>query len=265
VGALNASTLNNFDGGVGTPITLDTFGAAPGPSIEAAGGNPGGFLQVTAALNDQNNFATFDRSDAGTYATSTFNFDFILAPDQVPSADGMSFSYANTANYGTSGGLASAPFTPEDPAAAGVLGFGFDTWSNEGAFDTPGIGTGSDYSEISVFYDGALILRVDDTRTLTPPLTLDDGQWHTVTGNVDFAGGSVDLNVDGNPIITDLAVPGLVPFESRIMLAARTGGENELAGVDNVNVGWAIPEPTTGLLALLGLASLLLLRRRSTK
>lgn len=259
---VQASTVNNFEGGAGTPGTLETFGDPGGASIQPSGGNPGGYLQLTAAINGQNNFATKDLSDPGSFAASSFNFDFILAPDQVPSADGFSFSYADTSIYGTSGGIGSAPFTPEDPAASGILGFGFDTWSNEGAFDTPGIGTGSDYSEISVFYDGSLILRIDDTRLLTPPLQLDDGAWHTVTGHVDFAGASVDLNVDGNPVITDLAIPGLVPFESRVMFAARTGGENELAGIDNLNVGYIVPEPAAGVLALIGFGVFCLLGLR---
>ena len=34
-----------FDG-AGTPVTLETFGDAPGPSIEATGGNPDGYLRI---------------------------------------------------------------------------------------------------------------------------------------------------------------------------------------------------------------------------
>ena len=121
----SAQTIGTFDGG-DTPITLETFGDAPGPSIMGPGLD-GNFLLLTGPVNGQNNFATFDRSDAGTFATSDFRFDFLIAPDQTPTADGISFSYANTATYGTSGGIGAAAFTPEDPAAEGVLGFGFDT------------------------------------------------------------------------------------------------------------------------------------------
>ena len=72
----------------------------------------------------------------------------------------------------------------------------------------------------------------------------------------------MDLNVDGKPVITDLAIPGLVPFESRIMFAARTGGENELAGIDNLNVGYIVPEPAAGVLALIGFGVFCLLGLR---
>jgi hypothetical protein len=124
------------------------------------------------------------------------------------------------------------------------LGFGFDTWSNAGAWDEP-IPTGSDYNEISVFWNGGLVQRVWDTRNvLTPPLTLDDGAWHTVDGTIDFIAQTVSLNVDGNPVVTNLPVPGLYPFESRIMYAARTGGENEDARIDNLNVTWETPVNT---------------------
>lgn len=249
--SLRAATVADFDTGNDTPFTMEQFGDGPGPSI-GSGGPTGNFLLITEAVNSQNNFIAFDRSDAGAFDSSTFSFDFLIAPDATPSADGISFSYVDTATYGVSGGLGSAPFTPEDPAASGVLGFGFDTWSNEGAHDTPGIGTGSDYSEISVFYDGALVERVDDTRLLGTPLTLDDGAVHTASGSVDFAGGTVSLSVDGQSIFSGLSVPGLAPFESRIVFAGRTGGENELAAIDNLNVQF-VPEPGAGILALIGL------------
>jgi hypothetical protein len=255
------ATTASFDGGADTPSTLETFGVAPGPSYQPAGGNPGGYLQLTDAVNSQHNWATFDMSDAGTYPQSTFSFDFLLNPTATPSADGFSFSYANTANYGGSGGVGTAPFTAEDPAAAGVLGFGFDTWSNQAPNDNPNVPTGSDYQEISVFYNGALVQRIDDTRLLTTPLVLDDGVWHSVTGSVDFAGGAVSLSVDGQSVFNGVAIPGLVPFESRIMLAARTGGENELAGIDNINVQY-VPEPVGCVLALTAFGILGLLRRR---
>lgn len=256
VSNLQAATVADFDTGADTPFTLEQFGNAPGPAV-GSGGPTGNFLTITEASNSLNNFIAFDRSDEGTFARSTFSFDFLIAGD--PSADGISFSYVDTATYGVTGGLGAAPFTPEDPAAAGVLGFGFDTWSNEGAFDTPGIGTGTDYQEISVFYDGALIGRIDDTRLLDTPLLLDDGAVHTVTGSVDFAGGTVSLSVDGNSIFAGLEVPGLAPFESRIVFAGRTGGQNELAAIDNLNVQF-VPEPAAGVLALIGLGMLGLMR-----
>ena len=52
------------------------------------------------------------------------NFDFkIEPPDPGVTADGFSFSYANTSVYGETGGVGFAPFTPENPAATGILEF----------------------------------------------------------------------------------------------------------------------------------------------
>jgi hypothetical protein len=265
--SLQAATTAGFDGGPDTPLTLQQFGAPPGPSIQSTGGNPGGFLQLTAPVNSQHNWATFDQTDTGPFNSSTFSFQFRIQAPITPSADGFSFSYANTGIYGTSGGIAGPPFTAEDPAAAGILGFGFDTWSNRGipgsgqedpaSPDDPAQPQGSDYQEISLFYNGALISRVNDTRMLG--LTLDDGQWHTAAGGIDFQNGSASLTVDGRPIFSNIDVPGLTTFDSRIMLAARTGGENELAAIDNISVLWTpVPEPSTVALSVLGIGLILL-------
>jgi hypothetical protein len=255
---LRAGTTFTGDPG-DSPSNLQAFGAAPGPSIDPAGGNPGGVLTVTQAVNSQNNFVTFDVAESGPAAT--FSFDFRIEAPATPSADGISFTLADTNVVGASGPLGSAPFTPEDPALAGSLGIGFDTWSNQGAYDNPAVPTGSNYQEISVFWNGALVNRIDDTRLLPVPLTLDDAQWHSVAGSVDFAGGTLDLVVDGQAIHSSLAIPGLAPYQSRVMFAGRTGGENELALVDNVNVRY-VPEPATGLMALVFAATWLGIARR---
>ena len=261
-----AATVASFNGGADTPVALQAFGDINfPPNIQPAGGFSGGYLQVTSPNNSEHNWATFDRTDVGTYPSANFSFRFKLQAGATPTADGMSFSFASTTNYGTSGGIGGAPFTAEDPNAAGILGFGFDTWSNHGGVelnspDDPAQPQGSNYEEISVFYNGALVNRINDTRVLATPLTLDDGLWHAVTGTVNFAGGTISLSVDGNSIHNGLAVPGLVPFESRIMFAGRTGGENEDAGIDDLNVTW-VPEPGAAALGLVGFLTFLRRRR----
>jgi len=44
------------------------------------------------------------------------------------------------------------------------------------------------------------------------------------------------MQLDRLPIFTDVEVPGLAPFESRIFMGARTGGENEAVLIDNICV-----------------------------
>jgi len=258
VSSASAATTGAFDGGVDTAFTAQAFNGGNGPSVQAAGGNPGGFLQVTPNENGLHNWATFDRTDAGLYPQSNFAFQFRIDNLGAGGADGISFSYYNTANHGTAGGLAGPQGAAEDPVGAGVLAFGFDTWGNGGALDANG--NSADYSEISVLYNGALVSRVDDTRLLpTDPFNLKDGGWHSVTGSVDFSLGTVSLEVDTVPIFTNVAVPGLAAFESRVGFAGRTGNANERASIDNLNVQW-VPEPAG--LSLAGLAGLWVFRRR---
>ncbi len=257
-----AATIQNFDGGAGeTPVSFSNFSdptvANGGASIQTTGGNPGGFLQVTNNVNGQHNYATLDRTQTGTVPASTFAFQFRVDNLGAGGADGFSFSYFNTSTAGITGSFAAAPFTAEDPATAGVLGFGFDTWGNGGAFDANS--NSADYSEVSLFYNGALISRIDDTRLLTIPLNLKDGAWHSVTGNVNFLGASASLSIDGQSIFGNTAVPGLVPYESRVGYGARTGGANERVSIDNLNVQF-VPEPAS--CTLLALGALALSRRR---
>jgi MYXO-CTERM domain-containing protein len=96
---------------------------------------------------------------------------------------------------------------------------------------------------------------------LPTPLLLDDANVHNVAGSVNFAGGTISLAVDGQSVFSNVAVPGLVPFESRIAFAARTGGENELAEITNLSVNF-VPEPGTMTLGLLGAALVFRRRRR---
>ena len=250
------ATVGQFDGGANTPVSINQFGSAPGPGILTSGGNPGGYLQITAAANDQNNWVTFDRTDPVSPLVN-FSFQFQLIPGGAGGADGFSFNLLPTSIYGSSGPVGGATFTAEDPAAPGVLGFGFDSWGNGVGLDANG--NGSNYSEISLFWNGALISRIDDTRLLLTPFNLKDSAWHTVNGAIDFINTSVSMTVDGNPIFTNQTVAGLVPFESRVGFAGRTGNANENAGIDNLNVQF-VPEPATVGAIMVG--GLVLLRRR---
>lgn len=256
---LSARAVTTFTGdGVDTPFTALQSGAAPGPALSTGTGNPGNSLRLTDTVNGQSNQVGFDLTDPGSFQTVNFAFDFKISINLTPSADGFSFNLLDTATHGVTGG---GPNLGEDPSAAGVLGFGFDTWANGAPNDDPAQGQQSNYEEISLFYNGALIQRVDDTRLLPTPLTLDDGAFHRVTGSVNFNGGTASLNVDGQAILSNVAVAGLTPFESRVHFGGRTGGENERVDLDNLNVQF-VPEPTTAVLGALGL-TLLLRRRRS--
>jgi hypothetical protein len=263
VGAASAATIVTFGGGTDSSYTLQQFGGLPAPTVLTNGGNPGGYLRLTANINDQHNFVPVDQTDPGLFPVSTFSFQFRIDLLGGGGADGLSFSYLDTALYGVSGGIGAPLFTAEDPGNAGVLGFGFDTYGNGGANDANL--NGPDYSEISLFLNGTLVSRIDDTRVLPTPFNLKDpavpSPWHTAKGTVDFQNAKVSLSVDDIPVFDNIDVPGLVPFDSRVMFAARTGGANERASIDNLNVQY-LPEP--GTFSLLGLgASGMFWRRRA--
>jgi len=237
-----------------SPSTLTQGGAAPGPTIDAAG-----VITLTTASNGQNNQIAYAVTDPGIQTSSNFSFLFNISNVNNPggTADGFSFSYGNSAVFGTSGAVPT--FVGEEPSVPGLLGFAFDTWNNP---EDPGP-EGSNLSQIALHYNGLIITAMDDTRLAQPTglgFPIDDGISRLVEGTVNFAAGTVSLTVDGLPVFTNQVVPGLVPMESRIIFAARTGGENELAVIDALNVTF-IPEPASGLLSLFGVLALMRRRR----
>ncbi len=255
-----AATVASFDGNPSdTPFTLAQLGAGAAAVIGSGTGPDGSdALEITTSgINGQANTAGFNRADVGA-PTSAFNYSFqFKCGPTAASADGFSFSLLPTGTYGTSGSI---PFLSEDPSAAGVLAFGFDTWGNGAPFDGPnGPGGSSDYNDISLFFNGSLIASNLDPRA--SGLTIDDNQWHTVFGTIDMLGSTVSLTVDALNIFNNVSVPGLTPYEYRLGLGGRTGGENENAWFDNINVGTPVPEPATSGLAALGLCFLARRRR----
>lgn len=264
-----AVTTAQFDGGPDTPWTPGIFGVAPGAFIGSGNGPDGSdALQVTTdGVNGQGNTVAFDRTIIGAQSVVPFAFDFRLGPT-LASADGFSFALLPTDAFGTTG-VANFAALDEDPDFAGTLAFGFDTWGNAGAFDGPVAGgapgsTGSDYTDISLFWNGALIAShggnggLPDPRTMG--LTIDDDLWHSVNGVIDFGAGTVSMTVDSFTIFNNTAVPGLTAYEWRLGIGARTGGEDENAWFDNIAVG--IPEPSSVSVLAGTLALGVLLRRR---
>ena len=258
-----AATVAKFNGGAtDTPFVLAKLGDGAAAAVTAGVGPDGtAALEITTSgINGQANTAGFARADVGAPNSFPFSFQFKAGPTAA-SADGFSVSFLPTTavasgGYGTSGAI---PFLSEDPAAANVLAFGFDTWGNGAPNDGPnGAGGSSDYNDISLFWDNKLIAAELDPRA--KGLTIDDNNWHTASGTIDMLGAKVTLKVDALTIFNNVAVPGLKPYEYRLGIGGRTGGENENAWFDNINVG--VPEPASSGLAAMGLCFLARRRRK---
>jgi hypothetical protein len=259
-----ADLYENFNAGdlsTNTPVTLEFFNSDPGLNfgVQAAGGNAGvdpmgnpvpagGMFQVTEdGINDNRNYAYFDRTAEGAYETINFNFDLRIGP-QDASADGGSISFMSTQVFGATGGVAQSLFgVPEDPSQVGVLGIGFDTWSNTDVGDQENSGASdSIYNDVTLYYNSSVINQYVNPNPamrdrLPNGIIIDDDAWHSVAGTFDFVNQTASMTIDGMEVWNDLPVPGLVPYESRVMLGARTGGENENFQIDNLDIRYVGP------------------------
>lgn len=251
----NAALVVTFDHPSELQPSFQLLGSGPGPSIVPSGGFGGsGYLQLTPSATRQTNFATYDTTDYGLYARIDFSFRFRIDQHYLGGADGINFALLDTSINGQTGPLTN--FTGVDGSSSMVV-FSLDTYGN-GDWDP--LATGSNYSEISVFYNGTQA-RIDDTRLLPNPFDLKDGNWHTVAGTIRFDSRTIDFSIDGSPIWKDLSVPTLLPYESRVAIIGQTGALASRHSIDDLSVAW-IPEPSTASFSALGLIGFLTARRR---
>src|SRR5258708_4664134 len=224
-----AATVQVFNGG-GGPYTASTCAGTPAPQV--LGGGPGGvgnFLRLLPAgvANSQTSIA-FQASDRGGFTQVQIGFDFRLTPESPTSrADGLGVALLGTAQNDTTGGTCAGA---EEPGMPGALGVGFDIFQNTGEPDN---------NHVSIHFNGATLTAV----SATPITDLGSGQWIHARILVKPGGGQSNVSVFLTPtggaeatLISNFAVAGLVPFESRLYFSARTGGQTAAQDVANVNV-----------------------------
>ncbi|RIK84611.1 MAG: hypothetical protein DCC68_01250 [Planctomycetota bacterium] len=230
--AIRGATQADFDS-PGTPYTATRFVALPGPYVANVPGAATRVMVLTELVNGQLNAIAFDRTAEGAYRTVTAEFDFRIQRGGGETADGMGFVLLNTREFGATG--PSPWFNAEEPNVLGSLGIGFDIFDNGSEGD----------NHLSVHYDGVLQARFDFSKDI---LNLDDGQFHRARLRFEFLseGASItgELTTNGATPLTafaDYLVPGVRAYESRAVLAGRTGGFNASHQVDNVLVEYADP------------------------
>jgi hypothetical protein len=199
----------------------------PGP-VCLSGGPTGSFLRLADTNAVSINAIAFDLTDPGAWAQIIADFDFRMTPRGSNSrADGFGFTLASTAVFGTRGPVTSLS---EEPNVAGSLGIGFDIHEGPGEVSR---------NHVSIHLDAVKIAEVD----ATPSLDLASGQFTHARVIVRAGAHPPDVTVTltpcGSPSVTlidRLPVPGLAPYESRVHLMARSGGEAALHDIDNLNV-----------------------------
>ena len=272
-GSFAGAQVEDFEGFMtNTPSTMEFFRAEPDAftfGIQDAldntfPGGDGGYFQLTADdVGDNGNYLTFDLEDEGGYETMDFSFDYYIS-QKDNNADGAGFALLNTAVFGKTGGIGSPSFgVAEDPRQIGVLGIGFDTWNNAGQGDA-GAGPGSDsnYNDLTLYYNNEAVSQIagfaqGDPANGVPAgipalggFRIDNGVWNTVKGSFDFINQKASMSItpkagpdEGTEIVVwdDLDVPGLEPAEYRVMFGGRTGGENQVFAIDNLNISQQTP------------------------
>jgi hypothetical protein len=195
-----------------------------------------GGVQLTPAANGQLGGLSIDANTVSGAEVAGFDasFDFRGRPGTVPGADGFSFSLVRGNNVGA---------FSEEGAPTG-LAIAFDSFNNGGPDPND--------NHLQVYFDGA---AVTGGLVSSLPINLDDGNIHTA--DIDFLDGALSVSLDGNPVLSNLLIPGFDPYDGQFNFGARTGGLNANFFIDNFDATVQLtPEPSAiALWVLLGFAA----------
>ena len=230
-GAAHAATTQNFNT-PGTPYVASACSAVAAPVILAGGpGGTGNFMRLVRAGDASGrNSVALAASDRGGFTTITAEFDFRITPaGPTNKADGMSFIPLDTAQNDVTGGTCQGA---EEANAPGALGVGFDVYQN------PSDGSAN---EVSIHFNNAVVAQLS-----AGAVNLSSGQWIHARIVVRPGGGLSNVSVFCTPtggaeatIVSNQAVAGLLPFESRGYFGARTGGQSAHHDVTNISIAYA--------------------------
>lgn len=255
-------------------VSQDFGGGGTGFNAFGSASNPAGLGQITPATNNQNGRIGFDQTLAGTgYQRIAGSFDFRAQPGGVSNqADGFSLVFLSTSVFNTT---STTDFGTLGAAEFGETNSGFGIGFNNHCCGTSAGGT-LDTNNNSVYLSLASGTSVTQQLQTEAPFDFSTSEFNRASFIIQFVPGGADVSlsliedingISGGPeapasIYSNQFVPGLNPFDTRLGFVGRTGGQNALQQVDNVNVFFMIPEPSKAMLGLIGLAGTLLVRRR---
>lgn len=193
----------------------------------------GGALQLTESGVGSAN-GQFKLPALGAQGTQAFvaTFDYSLFQpddaDPINPADGFSFAF---------GDIGDGEIGSEEGFGSGLT-VEFDTWDNDGEEGEFGI-------KIDASVDGETLedarMRIaDDADQLDNELFVFDGstrQMEVLWFRTGEADGLLTVNMDGEPLFTDIPTSGFDPQpQYRFAFAVRTGGATETVKIDNLNI-----------------------------
>ena len=222
-GAAGPNVSQDFEGAGGTAYEGWYFRDGSPPALLSEPGNT--FLRLTHDQGVTENAVAFEKTFDGAAAAIDAQFSLRIGGSQ--GADGGSFVLLNTGVYGDSGeipnGNTSLPGFWEEPNLTGTFGVGFDIY--------PGT------SEVSLHWNGAAVANINTITAFGADMRGAGWLAADLSITYDATGAYVTLTETNNsiPIFSNHPIPGMQPYESRVVLGARTGGVVSTIDVDNVN------------------------------
>ena len=235
------SVTQDFDS-AGTVFGQYGSAAAPVPAVT---GNAG---QLTPASNSQFGRIAFEQVVPGDeYDIVRGQFDFRAQPGGVNNqADGLSIVLLDTAS---SGGTTAADFSmlSGTPAEHGRVpnGLGIGINIHQG---------GSDISNNSIYFSSE-VGGISQSLQAGGPFDLSTTQFHRLQFELAFQPGGGALanltlieDINGTPgapipLVIGQFIPGITPYDARVGFAGRTGGQNALQQIDNIQIDFIDADP----------------------
>ncbi len=220
-GAAGPGTAQNFEGGGGTAYEGFYFNGGSPAALMTEPGNT--FLRMLHSQNGTENAVAFERTTEGSSQQVDANFDIRLSGNL--GADGGSFVLLNTGVYGAEGGIPN------------IVGWEEPNFSNTFAV---GIDIHPGTSEVSLHWNGAQVANLNTVTAFGADMRGAGWLAGDLSISYDAAGAYVTLveTNNGLPLYTNHFIPGMQPYESRVVLGARTGGLNTTFDFDNINVAY---------------------------
>lgn len=218
-----AKIQQSFDApGQGSPFKLYKLGQGSAPAVKKQR------LQLLSSEASQVNVLAFE-SVPGAYKSIKASFKLRLSPG----ADGFSLVFLSTKAFGKDGAPKFAIW--EEPNLKGSFAIAFDIYCppSRDRFRGPGNIYNRPQREISLHFDG-----IERENRLSPVEYRNPYDDVEISALLKYAvgGSELTLKIGGKAVFDRHFIPGLLPYESRVLFGARTGGVTTSLALDEIKV-----------------------------